>query len=207
MKEERQKGREEWREGWWKEGGRKENWQLCLLALIWTVGLLGQLVKSRSLSLLLLLAVCGWVAWCSAVSQEWFIRFAGRRDWGREGETTPVAGKQQLLASWLGVLTPYLTSMGAVQPPLFSSLPGRLGEQGWTHLSASHWTVKLRDPALDNTGRDRTGQFLAVRAQQETWALRIAPSTDSWIWNSTVGTGRLSVRQLSSHLLGSQMFS
>lgn len=49
-------------EGGLKRGGRKENWQLCLLALVWTVDLLGQLVKSLSLSLLLLLAVCEWLS-------------------------------------------------------------------------------------------------------------------------------------------------
>ena len=47
-----------------REGGKKENWQLCLQTLIWTVDLLGQLVESLSLSLLLLLAVrvCEWLS-------------------------------------------------------------------------------------------------------------------------------------------------
>lgn len=60
MKEERQAGREGEKEGGieGEEGGKKENWQLCLQTLIWTVDLLGQLVESLSLSLLLLLAVC-----------------------------------------------------------------------------------------------------------------------------------------------------
>lgn len=45
-----------------REGGKKENWQLCFQTLIWTVDLLGQLVESLSLSLLLLLAVCEWLS-------------------------------------------------------------------------------------------------------------------------------------------------
>lgn len=59
MKEERQGEREGGKNGgrYREEGGREENWQLCLQTLIWAVDLLGQLVESLSLSPLLLLAV------------------------------------------------------------------------------------------------------------------------------------------------------
>lgn len=47
MKEERQGGGENGGRDK-EEGVKKENWQLCLQTLIWTVDLLGQLVESLS---------------------------------------------------------------------------------------------------------------------------------------------------------------
>lgn len=79
------------------------------------------------------------------------------------GETTPVAGRQQLPACcWLGVLTPHLTSMGTEQPPLLPSPPGRLWEQGVggadlhfnLPLFASRRAVELWEAALDRAGHD-----------------------------------------------------
>lgn len=94
--------------------------------------LLGQLVESLSLSLLLLLAVCEWLSGsvlCCVSSVIYQVyREERQRERGREGETTPVAGRQQLPASWLSVLTPHLTSMGTEQPPLLSSSVGTRGQ-------------------------------------------------------------------------------
>lgn len=49
-----------------EEGVKKENWQLCLQTLIWTVDLLGQLVES--LSAYTVTPGCVWVAeWVGAL--------------------------------------------------------------------------------------------------------------------------------------------
>ena len=93
--------------------------------------------KSLSVSTVTPGCVSGWVGWCSAVSPEWFIRFAGRRQRERGGNNSGSrAGSSYQPAGWLGVLTPHLTSMGTEQPPLLSSPPGRLWEQGGGNRSS-----------------------------------------------------------------------
>lgn len=55
--------------------------------------------------------------------------------------------------------------MGTEQPPLLSSPPGRLWEQGETDLhffapsSASRWAAELWKVAPDRAGHDETGQL------------------------------------------------
>lgn len=168
--------------------------------------LLGQLVESLSLSLLLLLAVCEWLSGsvlCCVSSVIYQVyREERQRERGREGETTPVAGRQQLPASWLSVLTPHLTSMGTEQPPLLSS---SVGTRGQIFIFSPPLALLLlgcralgTGPGQSRTWQDRTA--LAARPQRETSALRIALLDLKWhSWHNQ--RVRLSVRQPCSCLV------
>jgi len=172
--------------------------------------LLGQWLKVS------LCLCCNWAEWLGAccVSRVIYQVCREERQRRRNGETTPVAGRQQLPASWPGVLTPHLTSMGTEQPPLLSSLlPADCGNKRDRTspsltlllaglLSSGNWPWTEQDmTGLDSFGSETSAGDPGSEDCTDKWFWEL--KWHSWL-SQAVSQAAM---QFSCQLLASQMVS
>lgn len=158
------------------EGG-EEGGDLAALPPDSHMDLLGQWLK---VSLYCNSWLCVWAAeWLAvlAVSPEWFIRFAGRRGRGREGEGDNSSSRQAAVTNQLAGCvnsTSDLYGNRAISSPLLADC-GNEERSSFPPLS-----LLLAGPSSSGTEEDMTGQLWERDLKWESRALRISPPSSDW---------------------------